>query len=124
VHYMDLAASAQAVVDEAMLRIAHTAMTTVGSSHLCLAGGVALNCVSNGKLSRRLPGLNGIWIQPAAGDAGGALGAALQVAHTEYGSKRHAQLGHSDGQKGSLLGPRFETDEVERALIAARLTYH
>jgi Carbamoyltransferase N-terminus len=71
---MDLAASAQAVIEQAMIAIARRALAVTGRTHLCLAGGVALNCVTNGRLMRELPRLEGIWIQPAAGDAGGALG--------------------------------------------------
>jgi len=120
---MDLAASAQAVVDEAMLRIARQALKITGRRHLCLAGGVALNCVSNGKLLRRLPDLQGLWIQPAAGDAGGALGAALHVAHQHYEQPRHAQLGRGDGQAGSLLGPEYGAVAIEQALRAAELVW-
>lgn len=119
--YMDLAASAQAVLDEAMLRIARTALAATGRRSLCLAGGVALNCVTNGKLLRQLEGLEDLWIQPAAGDAGGALGAALQVAHQHYDCPRHA--GRGDGQDGSLLGPAYSPAEIERALDAAGLTW-
>jgi len=122
--YMDIAASAQAVIDEAMLRIARRALTVTGKKHLCLAGGVALNCVTNGKLLRKLTGLEGIWIQPAAGDAGGALGAALQVAHNHYENPRHASVGRKDNQKGSLLGPEFTTAEIERALTEENLNAH
>jgi carbamoyltransferase len=121
--YMDIAASAQAVIDEAMLRIARKALASTGRKHLCLAGGVALNCVTNGKLLRQLPGLGGIWIQPAAGDAGGALGAALHVAHKHYDYPRHARVGRGDGQSGSLLGPDYSSAEIERALIAAGLNW-
>jgi len=122
--YMDLAASAQAVIDEAMLRIARKALNLTGRRSLCLAGGVALNCVTSGKLLRALPELEGIWIQPAAGDAGGALGAALHVAHKHYEFPRHARLGHGDGQSGSLLGPVYSSAEIEQALRAAGLTWH
>jgi len=114
--YMDLAASAQVVLNEAMLRIARTALAMTGRRNLCLAGGVALNCVTNGKLLRRLPGLEGIWIQPASGDAGGALGAALHVAHRHFGAARHDGVGRCDGQRGSLLGPAYTPDEIEQAL--------
>jgi carbamoyltransferase len=121
--YMDIAASAQAVIDEAMLRISRTALATTRKKHLCLAGGVALNCVTNGKLLRQLSELDGLWIQPAAGDAGGALGAALHVAHKHYECARHANVGRGDGQKGSLLGPAYSSTEIERALIAAGLNW-
>jgi carbamoyltransferase len=119
--YMDLAASAQAVLDEAMLRIAGTALAATGRRRLCLAGGVALNCVTNGKLLRHLKGLEGLWIQPAAGDAGGALGAALHVAHQHDTCPRHG--GRGDGQDGSLLGPAYSPEQIERALEAAGLTW-
>jgi carbamoyltransferase len=122
--YMDLAASAQAVLDEAMLRIAHHALAATGRRRLCLAGGVALNCVTNGKLLRRLPELAGIWIQPAAGDAGGALGAALHIAHHHFEIPRHGNVGHGDGQEGSLLGPAYSPDEIERALSTAGIAWH
>jgi len=98
--YIDLAASAQAVLDEAMLRIARTALASTSRRRLCLAGGVALNCVTNGKLLRRLEGLEGLWIQPAAGDAGGALGAALHVAHQHYDSPRPADGAMRTGPVG------------------------
>jgi len=122
--YMDLAASAQAVIDEAMLRIAHRALTLTGRRQLCMAGGVALNCVTNGKLLRRLPELAGIWIQPAAGDAGGALGSALHVAHQHFGAPRQVNVGRGDGQEGSLLGPVYSQDDIERALHASGIVWH
>jgi carbamoyltransferase len=121
--YMDLAASAQAVLDEAMLRVAREALRATGRRRLCLAGGVALNCVTNGKLLRRLPELEALWIQPAAGDAGGALGAALHVAHQDGRAPRHAGVGRIDGQKGSLLGPEYSAAEIEAALRAAGIAY-
>jgi carbamoyltransferase len=124
IEYMDLAASAQAVVDEAMLRMSRHALALTGRRTLCLAGGVALNCVTNGKLLRRLPDLDEIWIQPAAGDAGGALGAAFHVAHQHYEYPRHGNVGREDGQEGSLLGPAYSTTEIEQALHAAGLEWH
>jgi carbamoyltransferase len=120
--YMDLAASAQAVIDEAMLRVARQALKMASSGNLCLAGGVALNCVTNGKLLKKLPELRSIWIQPAAGDAGGALGAALHVAHAAYDAPRHS--GKRDGQKGSLLGPEYAPATIEKSLIDAGLVFH
>ena len=122
--YMDLAASAQAVLDQAMLGIARRALTLTGRSNLCLAGGVALNCATNGRLMRDVAGLEGIWIQPAAGDAGGALGAALHVAHRHFGCDRHAGVGRADAQKGSLLGPAFSDSEIQRALEEGGLSWH
>lgn len=123
IEYMDIAASAQAVIDECMYRIARQALRLTGSHNLCLAGGVALNCVSNGRLLKRLCGLDGIWIQPAAGDAGGALGAALYVSHNQYGHPRRLGPG-GDGQKGSLLGPAYEDDAIAVALSGAGLVAH
>jgi carbamoyltransferase len=122
--YMDLAASAQAVVEQAMVAIARRALAVTGRTHLCLAGGVALNCVASGRVVRELPGLEGIWIQPAAGDAGGALGAALHVAHHGFGCPRHDGVGRIDGQKGSLLGPAFLDAEIEKGLRDAGLSWH
>jgi carbamoyltransferase len=107
-----------------MIGIAGRALAVTGRAHLCLAGGVALNCVANGRLMRELPGVEGIWIQPAAGDAGGALGAALHVAHRSFGCPRHAGVGRTDGQKGSLLGPAFADAEIEKALDEAGLCWH
>lgn len=121
--YMDLAASAQAVLDRAMVGIVRRAMAITGRRNLCLAGGVALNCVTNGKILREVQGLEGIWIQPAAGDAGGALGAALHVAHRHFGCERHPGVGRTDGQKGSLLGPVFSDAEIEEALREAGLSW-
>jgi carbamoyltransferase len=121
---MDLAASIQTVLDEAILRISAKALMSTGKSHLCLAGGVALNCVTNGKLLSKLPELKGLWIQPAAGDSGGALGAALHVAHKHYRYGRHARIGRGDGQNGSLLGPSYSAADIERDLIKAGLSWH
>jgi carbamoyltransferase len=107
---MDLAASIQSVLEEAVLRIARFARRETGMPNLVMAGGVALNCVANGLILRE--GIfDEIWIQPAAGDAGGALGAALHVAHHDLGAPRHARPG--DGQKNSLLGPRYSTAEIQ-----------
>ncbi len=107
---MDLAASIQAVTEKVVLRLAKHAREITGSRNLVMAGGVALNCVANGHLHRT--GLfDGIWVQPAAGDAGGALGAALYAAHTAFDALR--PVGDRDRQKGSYLGPRFTPAEVE-----------
>jgi carbamoyltransferase len=114
--YMDLAASAQEVIDRAMAGLARRALAITERHHLCLAGGVALNCVTNGRLLRGTPGLAGLWIQPAAGDAGGALGAALFVTHRHFACSRHSGVGRVDGQKGSLLGPSFTESQIEQAL--------
>ncbi|MCP5517809.1 MAG: carbamoyltransferase [Verrucomicrobiales bacterium] len=113
---MDLAASIQAVTEEAVLRMARTAQRLTGSKRLCLAGGVALNCVANGKLLRS--GIfEDIWIQPAAGDAGGALGAALFVQHQLLEAPRAGA--RTDRMRGSLLGPQFTNDEI-RAFLDSR----
>jgi carbamoyltransferase len=106
---MDLAASIQAVTEEIMLRVARHVHLETGLSNLCLAGGVALNCVGNGRILREGPFEN-VWIQPAAGDAGGALGTALFVWHQLL--KRPRTLQSPDAQKGSQLGPRFDDDAI------------
>jgi carbamoyltransferase len=110
--HMDLAASVQQVLEEAVLRLGRS-LAADGHRNLCLAGGVALNCVANGKLQRA--GLfDGIWIQPAAGDAGGALGAALAAYHLEHLNDRSV-----DTMQNAFLGPSFSQAEVERRLTAA-----
>ncbi len=102
---MDLAASIQAVLEEIVERIARHARELTGSANLCLAGGVALNCVANGKILKKQI-FKDIWIQPAAGDAGGALGAALDVWHRHLKNPRRAD-GRRDAQQGSFLGPSY-----------------
>jgi carbamoyltransferase len=111
---MDIAASIQAVTEEIVLRIARHVRRETGMRNLCLAGGVALNCVANGKILRENL-FDGMWIQPAAGDAGGALGAALFAWHQVHDGPRRAD-GIRDSQKGSYLGPRWSTDTVEKWL--------
>ena len=106
---MDLARSIQEVTEEVMLRVTGTLYRETGVDNLCLAGGVALNCVANGRILREGP-FKGMWIQPAAGDAGGALGAALAAWHSYEGQDR--QVAVTDGMKGSYLGPAFNDDEV------------
>jgi carbamoyltransferase len=108
---MDLAASIQAVTEEIMLNAARHAHAVTGMKHLCLAGGVALNCVGNGRILREGP-FEGVWIQPASGDAGGALGVALHIWHQVLGRPRSAAA--LDSQRGSLLGPAFDRDEIGR----------
>ncbi|MHC5081634.1 MAG: carbamoyltransferase family protein, partial [Planctomycetota bacterium] len=110
---MDLAASIQRVTEEVMLRASRTAHEKTGLKNLCLAGGVTLNCVGNGRILREGPFEN-IWIQPAAGDAGGALGTALFIWHQLLDKARKPAPG--DHQKGSLLGPRFSEEEIRRVL--------
>ncbi len=107
---MDLAASIQVVVEECMMRQANFLHRETGLNNLCMAGGVALNCVGNGKLLSSGPFKN-IWIQPAAGDAGGALGAALCTWYGYLNNPRHTN-GHTDSQRQSLLGPEFSDDET------------
>ncbi len=118
--HLDVAASIQAVTEEVMLRIGRHLHRQTGLENLVLAGGVALNCVANGRLLREGP-FNDIWIQPAAGDAGGALGASLFVWYQLMENSRHVRV--PDAQKGSLLGPRFSSDEIERFLDQARVSY-
>ena len=117
---MDIAASIQQVTEEIVLRLANTAQNELGVDYLCLAGGVALNCVSNGRLLRESK-FKDIWIQPAAGDAGGAIGAALSVWH-QYLEKPRQTEG-SDQMKGSYLGPRFSPDEIQQYLDDVRAIY-
>ena len=112
---MDLARSIQKVVEEAVVKMAAYVKSETQQPNLCLAGGVALNCVANGRIHRE--GLfENIWIQPAAGDAGGALGAALVASHQYLGTARTRRL--PDAMQGSLLGPEFASDEIEQLLSA------
>ena len=114
---MDLAASVQVVLEEAVLRMTRALADETGMSNLCLAGGVALNCVANGKVLRD-GRFAGIWIQPAAGDAGGALGAALAAYYLFKNNPRHVDSA-GDAMKGSYLGPAYEQGDIERRLAAA-----
>jgi carbamoyltransferase len=111
--HMDVAASIQAVTDEIVLRLTRTLAREYGIRNLCLAGGVALNCVANGKVLKD-GAFDKIWIQPAAGDAGGAVGAALAAWHVELGKPR--PLNGGDGMKGSYLGPLYTQSEIDRRL--------
>jgi carbamoyltransferase len=104
--HMDIAASIQTVLEQAVLRLTRSLAAETGAQNLCLAGGVALNCVTNGKILRDGRFKN-IWIQPAAGDAGGAIGAALAAYHIELGQPR-ASRASGDGMSGAYLGPAFE----------------
>lgn len=117
---MDLAASVQAVTEEIMLRAAEHVHRETGMKNLCLAGGVALNCVGNGEILRRGP-FEDIWIQPASGDAGGALGVALHIWHQVLGNEREARPG--DSQRGSQLGPAFGEDHVKVFLDSIGAVY-
>jgi carbamoyltransferase len=114
---MDLAASIQAVTDEVMLRLTRGLAKETGQKNLCLAGGVALNCVANGKILRD-GAFERVWIQPAAGDAGGALGAALAAYHGFKGQPRKLN-GRLDAMHGAYLGPAFAQGEIERRLADA-----
>lgn len=118
---MDLARSIQAVTEEVMLRMARHAYSQTGNKNLCLAGGVALNCVGNGRILKEGP-FEKIWIQPAAGDAGGALGAALFIWYQYLGNERRAD-GKKDFQKASLLGPGFSDAEIEAFLKKESIPY-
>ena len=122
---MDLAASIQAVTEEVVIKLAKGIARTTGMKNLCLAGGVALNCVANGKLLRENIFEN-IWIQPAAGDAGGAVGAALAAYYLMLDGKRFVDPLLQDGMSGSYLGPRFEQSDIERRLasVGAKFTTH
>jgi carbamoyltransferase len=115
---MDLAASVQAVTEEVVLRLARSTAKATGATNLCLAGGVALNCVANGKLLRD-GAFEQVWIQPAAGDAGGAIGAALATCHLFKGQPRAAVKPGRDLMKGSYLGPSYAQSECESRLHAA-----
>jgi carbamoyltransferase len=111
---MDLAASVQSVTEEVVLRMARHVHRETGMRNLCLAGGVALNCVANGRLLREGP-FERLWIQPAAGDAGGALGVALAIHHRVLGAPRRARS-EGDGMSGSYLGPSFDDAAIEATL--------
>jgi carbamoyltransferase len=117
---LDLARSVQDVCEEVMLRMARTAHRITGLPDLCMAGGVALNCVGNGRILREGP-FRDIWIQPAAGDAGGALGVAQLIAHRQDGLPRSTTAG--DGMKGSYLGPSYSPEEIEVFLQQQGATY-
>lgn len=114
---MDLAASVQAISEEVVLKLARSVARQTGERNLCLAGGVALNCVVNGKLQREGV-FDRLWIQPAAGDAGGALGAALVTAHLHAGQARKPDTA-LDGMSGALLGPAYAPEDIEQRLRAA-----
>ncbi|MEB2283224.1 MAG: hypothetical protein B6D46_05635 [Polyangiaceae bacterium UTPRO1] len=119
---MDLAASVQVVTEEVMLRMARHVHRETGMENLCLAGGVALNCVGNGRLLREGPFAR-LWIQPAAGDAGGALGVALAIHHKVLGNSRRRNGSGGDAMQGAYLGPAFSDDEIEEFLRGAGAVY-
>ena len=118
---MDLARSIQVVCEEVMLRMARTVHDETGLANLCLAGGVALNCVGNGRLLREGP-FQRLWIQPAAGDAGGALGVAQLIWHRHCKRPRRVTLGR-DRMRGAYLGPEFSAEEIEQYPWSAGAVY-
>ena len=117
---MDIARSIQAVTEEIVLKIARNVHQELGVEYLCLAGGVALNCVANGRILREGP-YKDIWIQPAAGDAGGALGAALSVWHEYLENPR--QVNDSDTMRGAYLGPRYDASSIRAWLDSVHANY-
>ncbi|HXT39111.1 MAG TPA: carbamoyltransferase [Candidatus Angelobacter sp.] len=121
--HMDVARSIQTVLEEIMLRLARHARCITDQKNLCLAGGVALNCVANGKILREKI-FQRMWIQPAAGDAGGAVGAALAVWHGQNSAgAAEPKLGASDGMRGALLGPEYSDKEIETVLRSRQAVY-
>src|SRR5208283_5596797 len=112
--HMDMAASVQKVLEEIVLRITRTLAAETGIPNLCLAGGVALNCVANGHILRD-GAFRNVWIQPAAGDAGGALGAALSAYHS-FAAQPRAVSASMDSMQGAYLGPEIPQDEIESHL--------
>lgn len=119
---MDLARSIQEVTEEVMLRIVRSLHRETGAENLCLAGGVALNCVGNGRILREGP-FKGLWIQPSAGDAGGAVGAALTAWHKLENQPRSVN-GTTDAMQGSRLGPSYSNEEIEQFLHGKEAPYH
>ena len=119
--HMDIAASIQVVTEEIVLKLTTSISKEIKSENLCMAGGVALNCVANGKIFKNKIFKN-IWIQPAAGDAGGSLGAALAFWYRELGNKRN-NISSSDEMRGSYLGPSYNDDQVENSLKSLNAKY-
>ncbi len=118
--HMDIAASIQKITEDIMIKLAKSVQKEYGFKNLCLAGGVALNCVANGKILQEKIFEN-IWIQPAAGDAGGSLGAALALWHIDLGNKR--DVNPKDDMNGSYLGPEFSQENIERELKSIGAKY-
>ncbi|MEM7364099.1 MAG: carbamoyltransferase [Pseudomonadota bacterium] len=116
--HMDMAASVQAVTEEVVTRLVRSLIKETGISNVCMAGGVALNCVANGKLVRDKV-VDNLWVQPAAGDAGGALGAALLAYYHHKGQPRQPDPNKLDAMKGSYLGPTYEQSDIEERLTNA-----
>jgi carbamoyltransferase len=113
--HMDLARSVQEILEDAVLALVRHLHKTTGEKNLCLAGGVALNCVANGRILREGPFEN-IWIQPAAGDAGSSLGVALAIANSKSEGERLPQINGADAMHGSYLGPQFSVEEIRELL--------
>ena len=120
--HMDIAASIQAVIEEIVMKLTKSLSKEFKSENLCMAGGVALNCVANGKILKNNVFKN-IWIQPAAGDAGGSLGAALAFWYKELGNKRNPNLNKKDEMNGAYLGPSFDNDQIEETLKSLKAKY-
>ena len=120
--HMDIAASIQAVIEEIVMKLTKSLSKEFKSENLCMAGGVALNCVANGKIIKNNVFKN-IWIQPAAGDAGGSLGAALAFWYKELGNKRNLNLNKKDEMNGAYLGPSFDNDQIEETLKSLKAKY-
>jgi carbamoyltransferase len=118
---MDLTASVQKVLEDVLLTMTRSLAKETGEQNLCLAGGVALNCVANGKILRD-GAFKNVWIQPASGDAGGALGAALSAYHG-YGRKERVVAKGGDGMQGAYLGPEYKQDDIEQRLTAAKAKF-
>jgi len=118
--HMDIAASIQKVTEDVMIKIAKSLKEEFNISNLCLAGGVALNCVANGKILKEKI-FDNIWVQPAAGDAGGSLGAALALWHIEQNNPR--KVDHNDSMQGSYLGPEYSQKEIEKMMDKAGAKY-
>lgn len=119
--HMDIAASIQSVLEDIILRIVRNLSETYPQKNLCLAGGVALNCVANGKILRN-GGFENVWVQPAAGDAGGAVGAALAAWHLEHGHPREPVS--SDAMSGAYLGPEYSQSQIEDTLTRLGAKFH
>jgi carbamoyltransferase len=113
---MDLAASIQVVTEEVMLKLARSVARESGEKNLCLVGGVALNCVANGKILRDRA-FERMWLQPAAGDAGGAVGAALAAYHL-HGQQPRTPPDSGDAMRGSYLGPEYSDEDIKTRLAA------
>jgi len=122
-HYMNVAASIQTVLNEVMLKLSNKALAMTGSENLCLAGGVALNCVTNTEIARHAKGLKNIWIQPAAGDAGGALGAALNIGLSLQSKSESDTQATAVPMDNAYLGPAYSPDEIIKTIEKHNLKY-